>query len=98
MKCDMVIGATSGYTFDQVKFWVNSLERCGFEGERVIVVGNGDDGLVAQLRDRGCTVVTREELLGRALTEGQAKFADEDMSVDRYFLFWKFLSSRSLEI
>src|SRR5262245_3329518 len=95
MKRDIVITAASGYSFHQVRYWVNSLDRCGFTGDRVVVVGNGDDALVGALRGRGCHVITRHELLSDVGRAQQTPFVDDDMSVARYFLFWKFLSGLS---
>lgn len=92
MKQDVVITSASGYTFDQIRHWVNSLDRCGFAGQRVVVVGNGDTDLARQLDSRGCHVVSRDTLLGLPKDEAQTPFLDDHMSVDRYFLFWKFLT------
>src|SRR5262245_27233699 len=96
MKRDMVVGATSGYTFDQIKYWINSLDRSGFAGQRVVLVGNGDGNLVRQLGARRCQVVTRAALIGSS-ADGPTAFVDRDMCVERYFLLWKFLSSLSAE-
>lgn len=98
MKQDVVITSASGYTFGQVKYWVNSLDRCGFTGRRVVVVGNADDHLVTHLERRGCLVVSRDALLALDTdTTVKLPFLDEHISVDRYFLFWKFLSSLSTD-
>ena len=35
---DLVIGAISGYNFGQVSCWVNSLNRCGFAGRKVMLI------------------------------------------------------------
>ena len=32
MKKDLIIGGASGYTWDQLKFWVNSIKKSGFTG------------------------------------------------------------------
>jgi hypothetical protein len=95
MKRDVVITSASGYTFDQIRYWLNSLDSSGFTGERVIVVGNASRQLVTRLEARGCHVVSRETLLGIHHDTERSPFVDEHMSVDRYFLFWKFLASRS---
>jgi len=95
MKRDLVITSASGYTFDQIRYWLNSLDSSGFTGERVIVVGNATHQLVTRLEARGCRVVSRDTLLGVHDDTERSPFVDEQMSVDRYFLFWKFLTSRS---
>ena len=94
----MVVGATSGYTFDQIRYWINSLDRSGFAGQRVVLVGNGDDNLVRQLGARGCQVVTRAALIGSSAdADGPTTFLDRDMCVERYLLLWKFLSCLSAD-
>jgi hypothetical protein len=37
MKKDLIIGGASNYTWDQLKFWVNSIKKTGFDGDIVIV-------------------------------------------------------------
>ena len=37
---DMIISAISDYKKDNLKYWVNSINRCGFTGRKVIVVHN----------------------------------------------------------
>lgn len=53
---DVVIGCISGYEFDQVKNWVNSLNRCGFEGDKVMIVYNGSKELVDELEENDIIV------------------------------------------
>jgi glycosyltransferase involved in cell wall biosynthesis len=92
MKRDIVIAATSGYAFDQIKCWANSLERSGFTGERVVIVGNASLDLVRELSSRGFRVFTkgsREESSGYHYTK--PNFLDHDMSIERFYLIWEFL-------
>ena len=34
---DIVVGCITGYDFDKIKPWVNSLDRCGFDGTKAMV-------------------------------------------------------------
>ena len=34
---DIVIGAITNYTFDKISPWVNSLDRCGFDGIKILL-------------------------------------------------------------
>jgi hypothetical protein len=86
---DIVITSSSGYGFDQLQYWLNSLDRSGFSGERVVVVGNGDAALVTELRARRCRVVCRSSLLDPV--DLGSSFVDQDMSVHRFFFFWRLL-------
>lgn len=86
---DIVIGAASGYGFEQIKYWLNSLECSGFAGKRIVLTGNAESTLVEELRRRHCEVVTAEALTGSR----PEPFVDEEMSVERFFLIWKYLST-----
>ena len=37
---DLVIGCITGYDFDKIKPWVNSLDRCGFTGTKAMICYN----------------------------------------------------------
>lgn len=39
-KKDLIIGGASGYNWDQLKYWVNSINMSGFEGDIIIVSTN----------------------------------------------------------
>jgi hypothetical protein len=94
MARDLVVTSASGYTLDQVKYWINSLDQCGFDGERLVFVGNHDERFVSQLRDRGCQVVTRSALFDASLDREGQPFDDKNICVDRFFLLWKYLRQR----
>ena len=34
---DLIIGASTGYTWDTLKYWVNSINQSGFDGDKVLV-------------------------------------------------------------
>jgi hypothetical protein len=40
MGKDLIIGGASGYTWDQLKYWVNSIQLSGFAGDVVLVATN----------------------------------------------------------
>jgi hypothetical protein len=96
MKRNIVLSSSAGYTFDQLRYWIHSLDRCGFTGERIVVVANADPPLIARLEESGCTVVCRERLLTPGRHRDEA-FANHDMSVERFFLYWKILQERREE-
>ena len=53
---DLVIGAIGDYRFDQIQNWVNSLNKCGFEGDKILVSYNSNDVLIKELRENGIEV------------------------------------------
>ena len=37
---DIVIGCITGYSFDKIKYWVNSLDQSGFDGVKILLCYN----------------------------------------------------------
>lgn len=91
MARDIIVGTTSGYTFEQLRCWIRSLDRSGCGAERVIVVGNGDEALTEALEAHGCRVVSRSTLMNDP--EDGTPFDDREMCVERYFLLWRYLAA-----
>jgi hypothetical protein len=56
MKKDVVIGCITNYDYDKIKFWVNSLDRSGFDGLKVMLCYNIDYDVAEELSQRGYTV------------------------------------------
>lgn len=54
---DLIIGGCSGYSYDQIKYWINSVNRCGFDGDKVLIVFDCDDELERKVKDQGFKVV-----------------------------------------
>jgi hypothetical protein len=54
---DIVVGCITGYTFDKIKPWVNSLDRCGFDGVKAMICYNVDYETVEELVKRNYTVL-----------------------------------------
>ena len=53
MAKNLIIGAFTGYNYNQLKPWVESIESCGFKGDKVMVVGNASDETCAELIRHG---------------------------------------------
>lgn len=53
MKKDLVIGCITNYNFDQIRPWVNSLNRCGFTGDKAMICYNVDAETLKQLNENG---------------------------------------------
>lgn len=54
---DCVIGGCYNYNYDQIKYWINSINRCGFEGDKVLIIFDASEELVKQVEDQGFIVV-----------------------------------------
>ena len=56
MRKDVVVGCITNYDFDKIKYWVNSLDRSGFDGLKVILCYNIDFSVAEELSKRGYTI------------------------------------------
>jgi hypothetical protein len=93
---DLVIGAISGYRYDDLRYWVNSLDRSGFTGDRVVIAYAADFATVDTLVERGYGVVTfAEDGRRRRFTYPVRGFRHEDTSIDRFYQVWRFLRERA---
>lgn len=85
---DVVIGAITNYDFDKIKTWVNSLDRSGFDGVKVVLCYNIDFATVEELTKRNYTV------LAFGKNEEQKRFEykqDFSIVVERFLHSWYFL-------
>lgn len=54
---DLIIGAFTNYNYNQLKPWVESIDECGFTGDKVMVVGNASKETTLELIKRKFIVV-----------------------------------------
>ena len=54
---DIVIGCITGYDFDKIKPWVNSLDTCGFDGVKAMICYDVNFKTVEELTKRNYTVL-----------------------------------------
>jgi hypothetical protein len=61
---DVVIGCITNYTFENIKLFVNSIDRSGFNGHKVMIVYNVPFSTVYELKKRGWNVIgfNRDEI------------------------------------
>jgi len=91
MKKDLVIGAITGYTFDQIKYWVNSLDRSGFQGLKAVVAYNVDYETLAELTNRGYAVLAfQKDDQARRVVYPKNNFA---IVVERFLHYYLLLDS-----
>jgi len=57
MAKNLIIGAFTNYTYNQLKPWVESIDECGFEGDKVMVVGNASQETRDELIKRNFKIV-----------------------------------------
>jgi hypothetical protein len=89
---DLVIGSISGYSFDDLQWWVNSLNRSGFSGDKVIIVYDASFDTVTRLSECGVRVATfAEDARKRRFHYPVKGMRHEDVSIDRFYQLWRYL-------
>jgi hypothetical protein len=83
---DLVIGFITDYTeYSKIKPYVNSLNRCGFTGDKIMVVYNIGHDIVNQLQQDGFTVIGFENDEVNQRFVYKQKF---NVVVSRFFHIW----------
>ncbi len=54
---DLIIGCSTNYGWDQLKYWVNSINQSGFDGEKTLIALNISYDAVDKLSKNGFQVV-----------------------------------------
>lgn len=53
---DLVIGGIGGYEYPQIENWVNSLNKSGFTGDKILISYNSSPQVTKELQDKGIQV------------------------------------------
>lgn len=88
---DVIVGAITNYDFDKIKPWVNSLDRSGFSGHKVVICYNVDYATCDQLAKRGYTIFGFQNNSEKLTLEYPKK--DFAVVVERFLHMWHFLSN-----
>lgn len=89
MGKDLIIGGASNYTWDQLKYWVNSIKQSGFDGDVVLVATNITKTTIDKLTDRGVIL----DLYGKQDEEGNVvAHTNGAPHVERFFYIWNYLN------
>ena len=49
-KKSLIIGAATGYNYNQLKPWIESINECGFGGDKVLVLGQASEETREKIR------------------------------------------------
>lgn len=89
MKRDLIIGGASNYTWDQLKYWVNSIRKSGFKGDVALVGTNYTKETIDRLTDEGVIL----SLYGKKNEKGDITAPSNNAPhVERFFYLWNFLN------
>lgn len=87
---DLIIGSITNYNFDNIKYWVNSLDTCGFTGTKAMLCYNISFDVVDELVKRGY------EIFAFRSNEQLRRFEYRDnfsIVVERFLHLWFFLKN-----
>lgn len=85
---DLIIGGASNYTWEHLKYWVNSIKRSGFTGDIVLVATNVTKETIDKLKNEGVQL----ELYGNVQPDGSVQAHSAGAPhVERFFYIWNYL-------
>lgn len=88
-KKDCVIGFASNYDWNTLKYWVNSLVKSGFSGDKVLLVGNCSADTIGKLQQQDIIVIS----VGIVNQYGDSVLnSDHAAHVERFFYLHEYLS------
>ncbi len=89
MAKDLIIGGASNYSWDQLRYWVNSIKQTGFKGDIVLVATNMSGETVKKLVDQDVKVYA----YGQRTEDGGIAKTDNNIPphVERFIFIWDFL-------
>ena len=85
---DIVVGCITGYDFEKIKPWVNSLDTCGFTGTKAMICYNVDYETTEELVKRGYTIFAFKKNDEVKRFEYKDNFS---IVVERFYHLWYFL-------
>ena len=85
---DIVVGCITGYDFDKIKPWVNSLDRCGFTGTKAMICYNVGYDTLEELVKRNYTILAFKKNDEKNRVEYKDNFS---IVVERFLHLWYLL-------
>lgn len=88
---DIVIGSITNYKWDQIKYWVNSLDQSGFDGQKILLCYNIDYEVAEELSKRNYTVFAFKKNDEKKMLE----YPKENFNIclERFLHIWYFLKN-----
>lgn len=84
---DLIIGCATNYDWSKLKYWVNSINASGFEGDKVLILMNCDKDTVQKITEAGFSIIAFNQD-----DEGNLKYESNLMvHVERFIHIYKIL-------
>jgi hypothetical protein len=94
MAKDLIIGGASGYKYDDVKYWINSIKQSGFEGDIALVVTNITLTELEKIAEKGVNILA----YGQKDADGNySSNSQMPPHVERFFHIWNYLNTTKEE-
>lgn len=90
MAKDLIIGGASGYKYDDIKYWINSIIRSGFEGDIVLVSTNISVDELEKVAQKGVQILAYGQKDANGNYSSNSKVPPH---VERFFHIWNFLNT-----
>lgn len=89
MAKDLIIGGASGYKYDDIKYWINSIQRSGFDGDIMLVVSNITVDELTKVAEKGVKILAygQKDENGNYSTNSKTP-----PHVERFFHIWNILN------
>lgn len=88
-KRDIIIGGASNYSWNELKYWFNSIRKSGFMGDVILVATNISKEIIDKLTDRGVIL----SLYGQKQPDGSFKaMSNGAPHIERFFYIWNVLN------
>lgn len=91
---DLVIGGAANYGWKELKYWVNSIKRSGFDGDIALVTTNIESEDIIKLTDEGVKLT----IYGNRMPNGSyTAHSNGAPHVERFFYIWNHLNTEVQE-
>jgi hypothetical protein len=84
---DLIVGCATNYDWSKLKYWVNSINRSGFEGDKVLILMNCDKDTVKKISDSGFSIIAFNQDANGNLTYESPMM----VHVERFFHIYQLL-------
>jgi hypothetical protein len=58
---DLIIGCSTNYDWSKLKYWINSINKSGFQGDKVLILMNCDKDTVQKVSNAGFSVIAFQQ-------------------------------------
>ena len=86
---DLIVGCSTNYDWSKLKYWINSVNASGFDGDKVLILMNCDKDTVQKVTDAGFSIIAfNQDADGNLTYQSQLM-----VHVERFIHIYKLLKS-----